>query len=291
MLYEVITNVNPIDWTTGEAHSYDAIIACMGISGLFEGEEGESLASATKGDRTETLQLPQNQIDYLKKLRSKGSKPIILVINGGSPIALGEVADLVDAIVFAWYPGEAGGTALADILFGDVNPSGRLPITFPKSVKDLPDYATYDMAGRTYRYLSVEPEYPFGFGLSYTSYAYSAMKPSVVKSTINKSFYVDADVSNTGSVSGEEVVQLYISVPKTNFRVPNYSLKDFKRVVLPKGTTKKVRFEITPEMLAVADKDGKSVVLKGKYQIIVGGSSPVNSSNTTKHIACEVTIK
>ena len=123
-------NVNPIDWSSGEAGQSDVCIAVMGISGLFEGEEGEALASSSKGDKT-NLKLPQNQIDYIKKIRSKSNKPIVLILTGGSPIAIPELLDLVDAVVFAWYPGEEGGSAMGDILFGDVSPSGKLPITFP----------------------------------------------------------------------------------------------------------------------------------------------------------------
>ena len=143
-------------------------------SSFLEGEEGESLLSPQNGDR-ESISLPQSQIDYIKELAIHGAR-IILVLTGGSPIALGEIEDMVEAILFVWYPGMEGGRAVADVLFGDVSPSGKLPITFPKSLDQLPAFDDYSMQGRTYRYMTAEPLYPFGFGLSYSHFEYSELQ-------------------------------------------------------------------------------------------------------------------
>ncbi|MDD6209149.1 MAG: glycoside hydrolase family 3 C-terminal domain-containing protein [Bacteroidales bacterium] len=266
-------NVNPVDWSTGEAHTADAIILGMGITGMLEGEEGESILSPYMGDR-KTIELPESQVNYIKKLRAQGDKPIIMVVFGGSPIAFGNVADLVDAILFAWYPGEEGGNAVADVLFGDVNPSGRLPLTFPKSTDQLPPYEDYSMKGRTYRYMTEKPQYSFGYGLSYTTFSFDNAKLS--KEKIRKGESVDASVrvSNNGNRAGEEVVQLYVKDMEANVDVPLSSLKDFKRVKLQPGETKEVTFTVTPEMMKIVNNEGKEVLEKGKFALFIGGVSP-----------------
>ena len=157
-------------WAPDMAQSADFAIVCAGFIASLEGEEGESLLSPQNGDR-ESISLPDSQVNYIKELAIHGAK-IVLVLTGGSPIALGEVEDMVDAILFVWYPGMEGGRAVADVLFGDVSPSGKLPVTFPKSLDQLPAFDDYSMQGRTYRYMTEEPLYPFGFGLSYTTFAY-----------------------------------------------------------------------------------------------------------------------
>ncbi|MBL8099413.1 MAG: glycoside hydrolase family 3 C-terminal domain-containing protein, partial [Anaerolineales bacterium] len=161
-------------WAPQMAQSADFAIVCAGINSFLEGEEGESILSPDNGDR-QSISLPQSQIDYIKELSIHGVK-IVLVLTGGSAIALGEVEDMVDAILFVWYPGMEGGKAIADVLFGDVSPSGKLPITFPKSLDQLPAFDDYSMNGRTYRYMTQEPLYPFGFGLSYSKFEYSDLK-------------------------------------------------------------------------------------------------------------------
>ena len=263
-------NVNPIDWSSGEAGQSDVCIAVMGISGLFEGEEGEALASSSKGDKT-NLKLPQNQIDYIKKIRSKSNKPIVLILTGGSPIAIPELLDLVDAVVFAWYPGEEGGSAMGDILFGDVSPSGKLPITFPKSVEQLPAYEDYNMKGRTYKYMVKEPLFPFGFGLSYTTCEYKNLQ-------LDSNFIVSVDVKNIGERTSDEVVQLYISSPKAGIDDPIYDLKSFKRIHLKPNETKTVRFQLKKETFYQVNNNGDFVLRQGKHTIYVGGSLPSQRS-------------
>ncbi|MCW2120735.1 glycoside hydrolase family 3 C-terminal domain-containing protein [Flavobacterium sp. 7A] len=263
-------NNNPIDWSTGEAKKSDVCIAVMGISGLLEGEEGEAIASDDKGDK-KSLRLPQNQIDYLKKLKKGSKKPLVLVLTGGSPIAIPEIHDIADAILFVWYPGEEGGNAVADVLFGDVAPSGKLPITFPKSEMQLPAFDDYNMAGRTYKYMTEEPLYPFGFGLSYTTFEYKNLK-------INKDFTVTVEVSNTGKTDSEEVIQLYISSPLAGKGDPIYDLKSFKRALLKAGETKTVTFALNKSTFNQVDQNGKSMVRKGNYSLYVGGCLPSQRS-------------
>ena len=224
-------NINPIDWTTGEAASADVCIAVMGISGLLEGEEGESLASATKGDKQD-IRLPQAQIDFLKKIKAnKQNNPLVVVLTGGSPIAIPEIYEIADAILYVWYPGEEGGTAVGDILFGDAVPSGRLPFTVPKSVDDLPPFEDYSMKGRTYKYMEKEPLFPFGFGLSYTTFEYSDLNIS----SENGKAKVSVTLKNSGNFDAEEVAQIYLTSPLAGKGDPLYSLIAFKRVALPAG--------------------------------------------------------
>ncbi len=270
-------NVNPNDWTTSGAKEAEVSIAVMGISGLLEGEEGESILSPTKGDRFD-IRLPEVQVKQLKKLRENNDKPIILILTGGSPIDISEVEDLVDAILFVWYPGEEGGNAVADIIFGDVAPSGRLPITFPKSLAQLPPYDDYSMSGRTYRYMTKEPRYPFGFGLSFTSFEYqdANIDKEVVKPGENMN--VEVTVKNTGQIEADEVVQLYISDLEATVNVPLYSLKEFKRIHLKPGESSQVKFTITPDMMKIVNNDGESILEPGEFKITIGGSSPGNRS-------------
>jgi len=272
-------NINQIDWSTGNSKNADATIIVMGISGLLEGEEGESIASANFGDKFD-LNIPQNQIDYLKKLRqTAGSKPIIAIVTGGSPMNLSEVHELADAVLLVWYPGEEGGNAVADIVFGDVSPSGKLPVTFPKSIDQLPPYEDYSMIGRTYRYMKKEPFYPFGFGLSYTKFIYSNIKLLANQIKSGQSLEVEVNITNSGSYESDEVVQLYITNLEMPFRVPLFSLKGFKRIHLKPNESVKTKFTITPELMSVIDESGKSIINKGKVKIFIGGSLPISRSS------------
>ena len=263
-------NINPIDWTTGEAGASDVCIAVMGISGLLEGEEGEALASSDKGDR-KSLKLPKNQVDFIKKIKSQSSKPLVLVLTGGSPIAIPELHDLVDAVLFVWYPGEEGGNAVADVIFGDISPSGKLPITFPKSEDQLPPFIDYNMKGRTYKYMTEEPLYPFGFGLSYTTFEYKNLK-------IDENYKVTVDIVNTGKITAEEVIQLYISSPLAGTEDPIFDLKSFKRETLKAGETKTITFNLKKETFNQINQEGKEVLRKGAYKMYIGGSLPSKRS-------------
>lgn len=266
-------NVNPIDWTTGAAKRADAAIAVLGISGLMEGEEGEAIASGHKGDRLD-LALSESQLNFLKKLRKGNDKPLIVVMTGGSPIAMPEVDSIADAILWVWYPGQQGGNAVGDVLFGDVNPSGRLPITFPVSEDQLPPYEDYSMAGRTYKYMTEKPLYPFGYGLSYTSFKYIDVKLSTEKVKKGNPLEVEVSVENTGESDGNEVVQLYLACNDAKFTVPQSTLVGFKNVHIKKGETTVVKFTISPEQLKMVNEEGESVFVKGSYTLTVGGISP-----------------
>lgn len=267
-------NVNPIDWTTGDAKSADATFVVLGLTGALEGEEGESIASPHFGDRLD-YNLPANQIDFLKKIRQGNRKPIIAIVTGGSPMNLSEVHELADAVLLVWYPGEEGGNAVADIIFGKASPSGRLPITFPKSIDQLPPYEDYSMKGRTYRYMDQEPMYPFGFGLSYGKFSYADIKVSA--STIKKkqSVDVEAKITNTGTTETDEVVQLYLTdVAASTQQNPLFSLKGVKRITLKPGASSTVKFTITPEMMEMVNDKGEQVLEAGQFKVSIGGSLP-----------------
>lgn len=271
-------NLNPIDWFSSEAGDADVTIACLGLSQLIEGEEGEAIASPHKGDR-EDIRLPQNQIDFLKVIRSRAKK-LVVVLMGGSPIACEEVYDMADAMVMAWYPGEQGGNAVADVIFGDAVPSGRLPLTFPRSVDDLPAYEDYAMQGRTYKYMEKEPLFPFGFGLSYTTFEYADMKLSCTEVEKGQSIQAECTLSNTGRFAAEEVVQLYVSDIKASVAVPNFALQTFKRIHLAPGAKETVKFEITPDMMQIVNASGEKVLEPGQFRVFIGGASPMSRSKS-----------
>ena len=249
----------------------DAVIFCAGISPALEGEEGEAANSDGGGDKL-TLDLPGMQQALLKEVCQSG-KPVVLVVFSGSPLNLNWAAEHVPAIVQAWYPGEEGGNALADILFGDYSPAGRLPVTFVKSLQQVPEFTDYSMEGRTYRYLKEEPLYPFGYGISYTEFTYSnLMLQEEVE--IGAELRVSVDVKNSGSRAGDEVVQLYVKHLETELPTPNFSLQGFQRVHLEPGEEKTVSFTLTPRQLAIFDESGACLVKPGPVKVFVGGSQP-----------------
>jgi len=270
-------NINPLDWATEATSEADVILAFMGISGLLEGEEGESIASPTKGDRQD-IGLPPNQIDFLKKIRENHDKPLVVVLTGGSPMDLYEIEKIADAILFIWYPGQEGGNAVADILFGDNSPSGRLPVTFPRSLDQLPPYEEYSMENRTYRYMEAQPLYPFGYGLSYTTFLYQDIKLSAERIKPGQKLTVSARITNTGTVESEEVVQLYISDIESAFRVPKYQLKDFKRILLKPGESTILEFEINDDLLYLVNNEGERILEKGSFRAYISPACPINRS-------------
>ncbi|MEO1587629.1 MAG: glycoside hydrolase family 3 N-terminal domain-containing protein [Bacteroidota bacterium] len=269
-------NRNPMDWFSGQAQTAEVTIACVGISQLIEGEEGESIASKHKGDRVD-IGLLQNQIDFLKTIRSKAQK-LVVVITSGSAIACPEVYEMADAVIYAWYPGEQGGLALGDLLFGKQIPSGRLPVTVPYAVEDLPPYEDYAMRNRTYRYMEKEPLFPFGFGLSYTTFTYTDLQFSAPSTQAGKSLEVSFTLNNTGSYEGEEVVQLYLRDEEASTYTPIYSLKGFQRVRLGAGQSQDLTFTLTPQMMELVNEKGERILEKGKFKVFVGGSQPSKRS-------------
>ncbi|RFM27624.1 glycoside hydrolase family 3 C-terminal domain-containing protein [Deminuibacter soli] len=270
-------NVNPLDWSSGEAREADATVVVMGISGLLEGEEGESIASPHAGDRLD-YNIPENQLNYLRALKRDNKKPVIAVITGGSPMNLSEVHELADAVLLVWYPGEEGGNAVADILFGKVSPSGRLPITFPQSYEQLPAYEDYSMKGRTYRYMTAQPMYPFGFGLSYTSFTYSNLRTAVKNSNSSKTVTASVTVTNKGKYASDEVVQLYVTHHEKDAAL--YALKGFHRITLKPGEQQQVQFALTPDLLGLVNDKGETVMPAQSFTISIAGSLPGSRSET-----------
>jgi beta-glucosidase len=198
----------------------------------------------------------------------------VVVLVNGSAVAVNWADEHVQAILEAWYPGEEGGTAIADVLFGDYNPGGRLPVTFYRSVDQLPDFEDYRMGGRTYRFFTGEPLYPFGYGLSYTTFAYR--KPQITPSVarIGQAVAVQVTVENIGDRAGDEVVQLYVRDVEASSRVPSRSLQGFTRIHLRPGERQVVSFDLTPEQMALVDETGHKVVEPGIIEVSVGGGQP-----------------
>jgi beta-glucosidase len=250
----------------------DVTIAVIGFTPVYEGEEGDAFLADGKGDR-KNMDLPASHIAYIKALRKGTKTPLVAVVTGGSAVDISAIEPYVDAIVFAWYPGEQGGTALANLLFGKVSPSGHLPISFYKSFNDLPDYNSYAMAGRTYRYFDKEVQYPFGFGLSYTTFGYNWVeKPQDVKVTSEK-VTMQIKIANTGQYDADEVAQLYVEYPNVA-RMPIKELKGFKRVSIFKGNTKTIYLEIPMQELQKWDDTLKQFkVYEGTYKIKIGSNS------------------
>ncbi len=258
----------------------DAIVYVGGISPALEGEEMKvNFPGFNGGDRTSIL-LPQVQTDLMKVLKSTG-KPLVFVMMTGSAIAIPWESSNVPAILNAWYGGQSAGTAVADVLFGDYNPAGRLPVTFYKSDKDLPDFNDYSMKNRTYRYFKGEPLYGFGYGLSYTSFRYDQLKVPATWSR-GKTVPVNVRVTNTGKMDGEEVVELYVS-PKGNItNAPIKALKGFTRIFLKAAESKTLHFDLKPEDLSMMNDEGKAIPFSGQVVISVGGSQPSAMTNASK---------
>jgi len=254
----------------------DVIIFVGGISPSLEGEQnGVNCPGFEDGDRT-TIGLPRIQTELMKELKKTG-KPVVFVMMTGSALAVEWENENIPAIVNAWYGGQSAGTAVADVLFGDYNPAGRLPVTFYKSDKDLPQFTNYAMEGRTYRYFKGEPLYPFGYGLSYTTFNY---KNLVVRDNVSTSdsLVVSVQVSNTGQRDGEEVVQLYLTHLNGFSFLPLRSLKGFKRIFLKAGETKEVQFTVDNRSLATFNQLGQLIVKAGGVRVSVGGSQPGDKS-------------
>ncbi|MBQ5454284.1 MAG: glycoside hydrolase family 3 C-terminal domain-containing protein, partial [Prevotella sp.] len=251
---EVISKLNGID----------KVIFVGGISSALEGEEMPVNIEGFKGGDRTNIELPTVQREFLKALKAAGKK-VIFVNCSGSAIALLPETESCDAIVQAWYAGQEGGTAIADVLFGDYNPSGKLPVTFYKNTNQLPDYEDYSMKGRTYRYMTEKPLYPFGYGLSYTTFTYGEACLDGMKLTV--------PVTNTGSRDGDEIVQVYLSRPNDS-EGPVQTLRAFKRVFIPKGQTVNVTLTLDEKSLEWFDTETNTMrPLKGAYTIYYGGTS------------------
>ena len=261
---------------TWAASNADVTVAVMGLSPVLEGEAGDAFLSNNGGDKKD-LSLPASEIAYMKELRKDvGDKPIILVITAGSDVDVSAVEPYADAIIFAWYPGEQGGNALADIVFGKISPSGHLPLTFYRSINDVPDYENYHMKGRTYRYFNGPVQYPFGFGLSYTSFAYELQQGLKSSYKTTDTLNVTVKVKNTGAMDGDEVVQAYIQYPNID-RMPVKELKSFKRISISKGGEQLVSLRIPVKELQKWDLAAHQwKVYPGNYHLVLGSNSADN---------------
>ncbi|MBT6007434.1 MAG: glucan 1,4-alpha-glucosidase, partial [Prolixibacteraceae bacterium] len=254
------------------ANNADAVVLVLGLSQRLEGEEMPiQVDGFAGGDRTH-LKLPQTQRDLMQAIKKTG-KPIILVLLNGSAMAVNWAEENLDAIISAGYPGQEGGNAVADVLFGDYNPAGRLPVTYYKSVDQLPAFEEYDMKGRTYKYFDKEPLYPFGYGLSYTTFEYSGLKVAN-KAKIGDNVSIKVKVTNTGKMAGEEVVQLYLKDEEASTPRPKLQLEGFDRIHLDPGESKTVEFVLSPRQFSLIGKDDIRIVEKGKFSISVGGGQP-----------------
>lgn len=253
----------------------EVIIFAGGISALLEGEEMRVSAPGFKGgDRTD-IELPAIQRSTLAALKAAGKK-VVFVNFSGSAMALTPETESCDAILQAWYPGQAGGTAVADVLFGDYNPAGRLPVTFYKHTSQLPDFEDYSMKGRTYRYMKQEPLFPFGYGLSYTTFAYGKARTDKERISATEKATLRIPVSNTGSRDGEEVVQVYIRRPADK-EGPTKTLRAFKRVKIAKGSTRQVEIELPYSAFEWFDTATNTMrPISGMYEVLYGGSSRAN---------------
>ncbi|MBP1840044.1 glycoside hydrolase family 3 C-terminal domain-containing protein [Formosa algae] len=246
------------------------------VGGISPGVEGEQMPVNAQGfdggDKTD-IELPEVQKELLKALHATGT-PVVLVLLNGSALAVNWENDNLPAILEAWYPGELGGTAIADVLFGDYNPSGRLPVTFYTSTKELSPFVNYSMKGRTYRYYNGKALYPFGYGLSYTDFTYNNLKLSENKINTTGTTTVSVKVTNVGKREGEEVVQLYVKDVESTVKRPLKSLRGIKRITLKPGKSTTVTFEITAEDLEFFDtKLRKKVVEPGQFKIGIGPAS------------------
>lgn len=262
------------------ARNADLVVLVMGLSPRIEGEEMKFKADGfLGGDRTK-IALPEPQEELIKNIAGLG-KPTVLVLMNGGALAVNWSEQHLPAILEAWYPGEEGGAAIAEALAGDFSPAGRLPVTFYTGVAQLPPFDDYSMANRTYRYFKGEPLFPFGYGLSYTSFRYGHARmssPSVAAGGTEK---VSVDVSNTGSMAGDEVVELYLTHPGVA-GAPLRALVGFQRIHLTAGESKNVSFTLRERQLSTVDPNGTRRITPGKVEVWIGGGQPVTPPDLPK---------
>lgn len=264
------------------AQNSDLVVLCMGLSPMLEGEEMKvKVPDFSGGDRLD-IKLPESQTTLIRKIQKLG-KPTVLVLLNGSALAFNWEAENIPAILEAWYPGQAGGTAIADVIFGDYNPSGRLPLTFYTNINQIPAFDEYDMKGKTYRYFDGQPLYEFGYGLSFTTFEY-AIKNAPKSIQAGENLFVEVEVKNTGNRAGDEVTQLYVSLPDSKLKKSIRSLQGFKRIHLEVGETKTLRFDLKPGQFAARNNENTAVVEPGAIQLSIGGKQPDPKSIESKQV-------
>ncbi len=258
------------------ARNSEIAVVVLGLSQLLEGEQnvGEGLPPGvlSQGDR-KNINLPVIQQQLLEAIHATGT-PVILVLINGSALAVNWVDEHVSAILEAWYPGQAGGTAVAEVIFGLTNPGGRLPVTFYRADSDLPPIENYNMENRTYRYFTGQPLYAFGFGLSYTTFTYRDLQVTPAQAKLGDTIAVQVEVENTGKRSGDEVVQLYVKDAEASLPVPQLQLQGFTRIRLAPGEKQIVQFKLTADQLSFVDEAGTWLLESGEFKVWVGGQQP-----------------
>ncbi len=256
------------------AERSDVVVLCLGLDASIEGEQNDqgTVILDAGGDKAD-LNLPESQRKLLDAILETG-KPVIVAMVSGSALSIGDAAEKASAIIQCWYPGSKGGQAFAELIFGDYSPAGRLPMTFYKSTEELPAFTDYSMDNRTYKFMKGEALYPFGFGLSYTSFEYSNLSAASSRINNGDSIVISIDVKNTGTRDSDEVVQVYIKDLKASVRVPRHSLCGFKRIHLKSGEKITVNFEINSRAMTIVDEEGRRYVEGGDFTLFVGGSQP-----------------
>lgn len=260
------------NYTFSTASENDVTIAVLGLDPTLEGEEGDTVASPSGGDR-DVIELPAVQRDFLVELRQHAKK-LVVVLTGGSAIAAPEVHELADAVLHVWYPGCEGGRALASVLFGDTSPSGKLPLTVPRRTADLPPFEDYAMRGRTYRFATIPPLYPFGFGLTYARLTYGSLTLNVPSLAAGETLIAKTTLANAGDRDVTETVQCYVTPPRDWPEAPLATLIAFQKISVPAGQTVAVRFTLPAATFAQIDTAGRSVHAPGTYGLVIGSASP-----------------
>ncbi len=267
-----LVSADPIENLKAAAAKSDVIVAVVGLTSDLEGEEMPVHVEGFSGGDKTSLDIPAEQKTLLEAAKATG-KPLIVVVMNGSPVALQWAKANASAIVEAWYSGQAGGLAIANVIFGRTNPGGRLPLTFYATVADLPPFDDYSMKGRTYRYFTGTPVYPFGYGLSYTSFSYAPLKVETAGGAAQNGVRVTTEIRNTGARNGSEVAELYLTPPAFE-GAPRLALRGFKRVALKPGEAREVAFELSPRDLSFVTAEGVRQIMAGRYTISIGSGQP-----------------
>jgi beta-glucosidase len=265
-------DMKPQPEAVAAAQDADVVVAVVGITSELEGEEMQVTEAGFKGGDRTSLDLPKPEQELLEAVAAT-HKPLVVVLTNGSALGVNWAAAHANAILEAWYPGEEGGTAVAETLSGRNNPGGRLPVTFYKDISQLPPFESYTMKGRTYRYFEGMPLYPFGYGLSYTTFSYSDLTVPASAVPAGSPMFAEVTVTNTGQRAGDEVAQLYLGFPDVP-GAPLKALRGFERVHLEPGASKKVRFELQPRDLSMVTEAGEPIVAEGEYSLSIGGGQP-----------------
>ena len=258
----------------GVCAASDVVVVCLGLDATLEGEEGDTGNSYASGDKSD-LNFPGYQEEVLKTAYASG-KPVILVVLAGSALAFNWAEEHVDAIVQGWYPGAQGGRAIAEMLFGEFSPEGKLPLTFYRSLEELPEFTDYSMKNRTYRYMKHEPLYPFGYGMSYTTFAVFDVAADATEISADGSVTVRATIKNTGDMAGAETIQVYVHAERPD--APNAQLKGLKKVRLAAGESKTVSITLPADAFGLYNEDAKKMLYAGTYQVYVGTMQPDDRS-------------